>query len=645
VCGRNGIYRRIVGSSDTSWLSLGSPLGLQNRGDCFVAADPYSGFTFYIAAHWNSAVAPDGCGGCAEIFEADWNGNSWVYTSLRGETNRTNGRPVFVQPHIFSGGDEVFSIYYGDSVGADFILCNSVGSPTHCPVGPRSYQPGSFWNHVGWAGTQLAVHADPSSLIFDGGGNNCLLLYAADGGFERPAAANCDGTGFTGWTKSNHGFHAQQSFNMSGTWRREPDGAYVSTDLYISMQDNGFMYRTGDPPVWTSISGSDGVMTSVDRRETLAGIRLVYFENLGMVRKADALYANSSPFALPSGWNFPQSTAPSISPGRRGIDSFGNRRYAVVVNNGSQTQLFTTTNEGGAWTPQATALMGSDNDVRVSGSVTTPVFYVRAGRRLWSIAGLSASTAAAADVGLNGVGFYGVSPSIPKILYAFDCAGAPPCTNGRIVRSTTSGQSWVADLVATRLSQTDRFGNRFPNGTELIFRSDPRYDQPQVFEFDPSDSRIVVIGLREAGMLISIDRGNSWGRLPLSVPRVSSVVFAPERGHFYFSTFGRGVWEVWLGASKLAIAAPQSTTTGLLQLTASLQDMDSGPLGGQPIVLQLVSSNGVLVQKINATTDTKGQATALFKRPTSSGLYYFRAIYAGGKSILGTQTQRSYLNP
>ena len=209
-------------------------------------------------------------------------------------------------------------------------------------------------------------------------------------------------------------------------------------------------------------------------------------------------------------------------------------------------------------------------------------------------------------------------------------------------RSTTSGQSWVADPVATRLSQVDRFGNRLPNSLNL---SDPLRYQPQVFEFDPSDSNIVVIGLRHAGVLVSIDRGVSWGRLPVTVPLVSSVVFAPERGHFYFSTYSRGVWEVWLGASKLAIAAPQTLSTGQLKLTSSLKDMDSGALAGQPVVLQLLNSKGVLVQKISATTSTKGVATAIFNKPPSPGIYYFRAIYAGGKAILGTQTQRRYLKP
>ena len=629
ACGWNGVYRR---SSDLNWVSAGAPFGLHSS-DCFLAPDPFAASHFYLAGHWDGKVSPDGCEGCSEIFEGYWNGSAWVYAALLAD-KKTNGRPVFIQPQVFGGGDPVLSIYYGNSVGVEIINCNPAGSPTHCPVGARSFQPGSFWNHLAWTGSALAVHADPTSLVFDGGGNNCLLLYAADGGFERPAGNNCDGTGATGWSLSNHGFHAQQAYNMYGTQRL--DG---TTDLYISLQDNGFMYRTGAPPAWDTIGGSDGAVTAVDRRETGFPIRLAFVDNVWGVQKADALYANATAMDMPAGWNFPLGTFP----GRRGIDSFGNQSYAVVADNGSQTILFTTTNEGFNWSAPALAVSGmAGNDVRVSGTTASPVFYVRASRRLWRIDGLGATTAVRADVGLTGVGFYGVSPSSSNLLYAFDCAGTPPCTNGRIVRSTTSGQSWVADPVATRLSQVDRFGNRLPNSLNL---SDPLRYQPQVFEFDPSDSNIVVIGLRHAGVLVSIDRGVSWGRLPVTVPLVSSVVFAPERGHFYFSTYSRGVWEVWLGASKLAIAAPQTLSTGQLKLTSSLKDMDSGALAGQPVVLQLLNSKGVLVQKISATTSTKGVATAIFNKPPSPGIYYFRAIYAGGKAILGTQTQRRYLKP
>jgi hypothetical protein len=635
ACGQDGIYQR---KTDGNWISRGSPLGLES-GDCFIAADPYAASTFYIAGHWNGAVSPGGCSGCTEIFEADWNGTTWVYTALLADP-KPNGRPVFIQPHVFSGGDEVFSIYYGNSVSVEVINCNPNGKPTHCPMGPRSFQPGSFWRHVAWTGSAVAVHADPTSLVFDPGGNNCLLLYAADGGFERPRGANCDGISSAGWTKANQGFHAQEIYNMSATQRL--DG---TMDLYINMQDIGFMYRTGISPVWSTIGGNDGVVTSVDRVQTASPIRLVFVDMFGgnnAVRKAGAFYANPSAFTGPAGWNF----SLGYYPGRRGVDWFGNRRYAVVVDNGSQTQLFTTTNEGGNWTAQANPLNGvGDNDVRVSGTTTSPVFYVRAGRRLWQIPGLSATSATAADVGLNGVGFFGVSGSNSNVLYAFDCAGSPPCTRGRIVQSINGGSLWARDSVATRLSQSDRFGNRYPNGIELGCACDPLRDQPQVFEFDPVGSNILVIGLRNAGLLVSIDRGNSWGRLPLTVPFVSSVVFGPERGHFYFSTYGRGVWEVWLGASRLILSKVQTSPDNKLTLSTRLLDINGAPLSAKPIVLRLVNNKGVVLQKIVGKTTSKGIFSATFDRPSIPGTYYFRAVFSGDKTILGAETERRYIVP
>src|SRR4030095_760483 len=127
-CGQFGVYQRI---NDANWVSRGSPLGMQSS-DCFLAADPYSASTFYVAGHWKGTVSPGGCSGCSEIFEADWNGSSWIYTALLADP-KSNGRPVFIQPHLFSGGDPIFSIYYGNSVSVEVINCNPTGSPTHCP--------------------------------------------------------------------------------------------------------------------------------------------------------------------------------------------------------------------------------------------------------------------------------------------------------------------------------------------------------------------------------------------------------------------------------------------------------------------------------------------------------------------------------
>jgi hypothetical protein len=255
------------------------------------------------------------------------------------------------------------------------------------------------------------------------------------------------------------------------------------------------------------------------------------------------------------------------------------------------------------------------------------------------------TTATPANVGLNGVGFFGVSGSDSNVLYGFDCAGSPPCTRGRIVRSTNGGLAWVRDSLATCLGQRDRFGNRYSNGTELGCGCDPLRDQPQVFEFDPVDSNIVVIGLRNAGLLVSIDRGNSWGRLPLSVPFVSSVVFGPERGHFYFRTYGRGVWEVWLGASRLILSKVQTSPDNKLILSTRLLDINGVPLSAKPIVLRLVNNKGVVLQKMVGKTTSKGTFSATFDRPSVSGTYVFRAVFPGDNTVLGAETESRYIVP
>ena len=159
------------------------------------------------------------------------------------------------------------------------------------------------------------------------------------------------------------------------------------------------------------------------------------------------------------------------------------------------------------------------------------------------------------------------------------------------------------------------------------------------------DSNIVVIGLRNAGLLVSIDGGRSWGRLPLTVPFVSSVVFAPERGHFYFSTYSRGVWEVWLGASSLIMSKAQTLPDGKLKLSTRLLDISGAPLSAKPITLSLVNNKGVVLQKIVGKTTSKGIFSATFDRPSAPGTYYFRAVFSGDKSIVGAETESRYLAP
>lgn len=129
-----------------------------------------------------------------------------------------------------------------------------------------------------------------------------------------------------------------------------------------------------------------------------------------------------------------------------------------------------------------------------------------------------------------------------------------------MVATTDGGQSWRTDPVATRLLLTDLFGNRYPIG-----QGNPYLGEPAVFAFDPTDDRIIVIGTVHVGLLVSVDAGASWGRVPVIAPRVSSVVFSGLRGRFYVSTYGRGVWDVTIGGTSLALG--EAITVSAVALT------------------------------------------------------------------------------
>lgn len=618
TCGAGGVFQRV---SDIVWTSIGNPSEGQS-GDCEIAPDPTSSNHLFISGHWS------GLSGLTQIFEV-YHTASWRFKNLNSYSEN-NGRPTHIETRLQADGK--FSLYWGNSEHDQMQDCDPALGPTHCTPSalPPNTDPALPWR---WLEGPHILHADTSRLVFNWvGPNQCLLLAAGDYGFMVPKASDCDGMASpsSDWHYTNTGLHALQVYNMAGTQRRGG-----TTDLYLNMQDNGWIYRSGAPGDWRSAGGSDAFVSIPDRVESATPVRMVYFDNLG-IGKSKAHYDVGSAFQLPTApWSFPLGAVP----GSPKLDWFGNKHYVLVTENinDGQTQAFTTEDEGGTWKTLSSPLPGGYEDVRASGT-TSPVFYVRSGGLLRRVSGLGLSAVTTpADVGLNNIGFYGVSVNDPNRLYAFDCAA--DCVGaGRVVSSRDGGASWLTDSVLTRLIQQNQYADVYP----IDPRNDPLYAEAGAFAFDPADEDIIVAGTGHAGVLVSIDGGSSWGHLPVSVPIVRSIFFERNRGHFFFSTYSRGVWEVRLGATSIGIIPVNGATGLIVNWTAVLRDTNLGALAGRTVIFELVNATGAPVQSASAVTSESGYAIAPVQLIASVGNYTLRARYAGETELAGSETEAPF---
>ncbi|HSE18706.1 MAG TPA: hypothetical protein VLB46_16740 [Pyrinomonadaceae bacterium] len=126
---------------------------------------------------------------------------------------------------------------------------------------------------------------------------------------------------------------------------------------------------------------------------------------------------------------------------------------------------------------------------------------------------------------------YGVDPADPNFLIA------PDVINGRIWKSTTGGDTWIAD---------DDLTDRVTQGRRLLlYDAHPYRFQVTEIAFSPYERNLIMVGTRDAGVIYSEDHGNTWQTIPGSeaMRYITSFVFTPN-GQVYLSTYGRGLWKI-----------------------------------------------------------------------------------------------------
>src|SRR5262249_4261744 len=383
------------------------------------------------------------------------------------------------------------------------------------------------------------------------------------------------------------GLNALQIYE--GTGQVHPD----HTDLYFGTQDNSLWASPDDGLTWPNRVDSEGFyLQMADRTEThngqtITGQACFTCNNF----QTEAHFVNQKPWTDPPGGG-PAIGAPVF------IDAGVYVEWAQVAAN--KFQLYITTTTGAAWTRIDGTIIETGKDFGlplVAGPPRRPTLYQVVERpngsngliRITDIRSNLATTVPV-DAQLVDLAFFcnapftfvckaavGVDPNRPRHLIVAD-------VGAQAMRfSTDGGATWTMDTALTRAVTA--------NGSLLFF--EPSFvseGQVHAIAFDPSNSKLILVGTEQAGIIRSEDGGSTWAPVPdsIQIPAINSFFFDEVRGLVTISSYGRGLWRMSTRGGSLVAQAVQPDASELARSeTVVEQDLflvssggyDSGTVG------------------------------------------------------------------
>ena len=430
-------------------------------------------------------------------------------------------------------------------------------------------------------------HADPSQAVFTPDSTNCAEWVVSDGGVGRSTDCGATFPMVAGSGSGNGNYNGLQVYEVSG--QVHPG----HSDYVFGTQDNS-IYGSGDSgATWPNVVCCEGFNFQLPRSAPAETGRLT-FVTCGPCsnQAADPHLAGAG------GWSNPSGTVLGADAGSPYLLRPTTDTYVQwTADGGGNNNLNLTTNAGGAWTAvanatTATALMGH---IYVSGPASDPTLYqptclngcgsVAPSGGLIRIAGVNTVNPAVVTTiggGLNTLGSYndgngsfrlqeasfGVDPNNPLHMIAADIG-----TSG-MKETTDGGATWTTDAQLTSLvTANNRFAFRDPSGRLGT--------QAHAIYFDPTNGNRILVGTESAGIIASLDGGQSWAKLPGSeaVPAVTSFFVDEARGTILVSSYGRGLWKLAIPTADLAITKshhPDPATAGT-ELYYDLTVTNNGP--------------------------------------------------------------------
>ena len=399
------------------------------------------------------------------------------------------------------------------------------------------------------------LHDDSGYLGLDS--DKRPVLYGCDGGLFRPT--NVEATLWTRAAVGDSGLNSYQITDLAGTNVGPSSLGRYRTSLYFSTQDNAIWASEDDGRTWPNSDCAEGFHVEVQKdARTDAEVTVAYgraclrnepFPN----RLSDAHLVNQR--AVPnmdvSGATLSNmSQAFLISPG-----SWIRFRFPP----GGNTEIYVSQDNCLTWRRKAIVALASRGVFAISGPSSNPTIYApfRGARtrpgggervgliELTDVYGSAVLNYDDRDViylpdggslGLRATEFdwqaiYGVDPTNSNYIIA-------PDVYNQVTKVTRDGgYHWTTD---------ENLTNAVTRGGQLLlYDADAYHMQVTHISFDPYYPNRILIGTREAGVILSEDRGNTWNTIPNSEIMLYVTGFFFKRDNtVVVSTYGRGMWKI-----------------------------------------------------------------------------------------------------
>lgn len=508
-----------------------------------VDVSPYGSDTIFILQDYNTLL----------LYEVV--ADSWTEIPLPGGSSRG----PFVRAARGPSGPSSIDLFVGAGAGLYKASCADMACvrSLRCDRGSGSPPGTCDWQIIGRA---QGLHDDCGYLGLDV--QKRPVMYGSDGGLFKPT--NPEATNWTFASPGGSGMNSYQITSLAGTnYGVGPD---LATSLYFATQDNAIWASPDGGRTWPNSDCAEGFHVQAWHQAASpadAASRVAYgtvgcwrgprISDANLLNQRDATAWRSHVGGL-----FVPYNSFVLSP--RNWMRFEDGRYFFIDTIVGSWSLTMSTDNLERWREVGETALNPSSSIIRSGSTGSAITayatfegalrdrsgaprigFVRMRDVLRVNPGLITEDnllylPGGGNLGIRATEFdwhpiYGVDPADPNLLIV------PDVVNGRIWKSTSGGDTWISD---------DELTDRATQGGRLLLYDDHPY-RLQVTEiaFSPYERNLIMVGTRDAGVIYSDDRGNTWHTIPDSeaMRYVTGFFFTPN-GPVYVSTYGRGLWKI-----------------------------------------------------------------------------------------------------
>ena len=330
------------------------------------------------------------------------------------------------------------------------------------------------------------------------------------------------------------------------------------SSLYFSTQDNQIWASFDDGSTWPNSDCAEGFFIQVRKDADISTDATVAYGKVGCG-------PSSSMFSDANLVN--QRAVPDVDTGGRPLTNMAqafyitpNRWVRYRLAPGSNPEIYLSNNNGLNWRKHANVHLEVRGVFSISRGTSGYIIYApfrgaRVGATGGEIVGLMRIRRSrlptrilnydernliylpdSGSLGLRATEFdwhaiYGVDPLDPNFIIA------PDIYNNVVKVSHDGGISWITDTNLT---------NEATKGASLLLYDQDQYHlQITQITFDPYNVNRIIIGTRDAGIIISEDRGSSWTTITGTqvIPYITGFFFTRDNT-IVVSSYGRGLWKL-----------------------------------------------------------------------------------------------------